>query len=373
MTVVLHSESLRLGPGGQTIRLAEEAKRLNALRGWTCHVAGHSPGPLDDDLAGEPWYHPFRFNRSRLHPGSLLRALRLLDEVKPDILHTHSSLDAWIFGIAGRMRGIPIVRGRHSSWPIKSPAFRNMAYTHLADAFTVSGATIGRILTSSGKIREEHIFDTAGGFDSRRFDPDSVDRARIRRELGLTAESSVIGAVCMVRPTKGIDILVEAFINMLDGFKDRNVHLVVAGTVSEEDRSFLTAAEPSRIHFLGYRDDIEHVISGMDMLVVPSRKADGVPQVIPQAMALNVPVVGTRAGGIPDAVIHEETGFIVPPEDSGALSSMMKRVMTIKDADLAFILERARERALRRYTFDKILDKYIEAYSFLLGRNTNTY
>ena len=372
MPIVLHSESLRLGPGGQTIRLVEEARRLNALRGWTCHVAGHSPGPLDDDLTGEPWYHPFLFNRSRLHPGSLLRALRLLDEVKPDILHTHSSLDAWIFGIAGRIRGIPIVRGRHSSWPLKSPAFRNIPAAHLADAFTVSGATIGRILISSGMIREEQIFDTAGGFDSRRFNPDSVDRDRIQRELGLTAQSSVIGAVCMVRPTKGIDILVEAFINLLGGFKDRDVHLVVAGTVSSEDRASLAAAEPSRIHFLGYREDIEHVISGMDLLAVPSREADGVPQVIPQAMALRVPVVGTRAGGIPDAVIHEETGFMVPPEDSGALSSMMKRVMTIQTADLSALLKRARERALSRYTFDRILDKYIEAYRFLLGRDPNT-
>ncbi|MBN2071499.1 MAG: glycosyltransferase [Candidatus Krumholzibacteriota bacterium] len=367
MPVVLHTESLRLGPGGQTIRLAQEARRLNSINGWSCHVAGRSPGPLDADLLGEDWYHPFRFNRSKFHPGSLLRAIRLLKQIRPDIIHTHSSYDAWVFGVAGRILGLPIVRGRHSSWPLKKPAIRNFAYTQLADAFTVSGATIGRILTSSGIIREDKVFDTAGGFDQDRFDPDRVDRELLHRELGLATGARIIGAVCMVRPTKGIDILVDAFSRLPDDSAGAGLHLVIAGTVSDEDRASLTSASPGRIHFLGYRDDIEDIIGSMDLLIVPSRKADGVPQVIPQAMALRVPVIGARAAGIPDVITDGETGFLVPPEDPVALTARIVSVLSMTPADMAALLERARCRSLERHTFDSIVETYLSAYNYLLG------
>ncbi len=368
MSIVLHTESLRLGPGGQTIRLVEEARRLNARDGWSCHVVGRSPGPLDADLQGEEWYHPFYFNRSKFHPGSLVRALRLLKQIRPDILHTHSSYDAWVFGVAGRILGIPIVRGRHSSWPLKKPAIRNFAYTRLADAFTVSGATIGRILTSSGQIRDEQVFDTAGGFDPARFDPDLVDRELLQHELGLAPGAKIIGAVCMVRPTKGIDILVDAFSRLPDSLPGADLHLVVAGTVSDEDRVSLSSASPGRIHFLGYREDIEHIIGSMDLLVVPSRRADGVPQVIPQGMALRIPVIGARAAGIPDVITEGETGFLVSPEDPEGLAMKIVSVLSMDSSDLAALLERAYSRALERHTFDRVVDTYLDAYDYLLSR-----
>lgn len=368
MSVVLHTESLRLGPGGQTIRLVEEARRLNGREGWSCHVAGRSPGPLDSDLQGEEWYHPFRFNRSKFHPGTLVRAIRLLKKIRPHIIHTHSSYDAWVFGIAGRMLGIPIVRGRHSSWPLKKPAIRNFAYTRLADAFTVSGATIGRILTSSGMIREEQVFDTAGGFDPDRFDPDRVDRDFLHRELGLESGARIIGAVCMVRPTKGIDILVDAFSRLAGSLSGDDLHLVVAGVVSDEDRATLSSVSPDRIHFLGYREEVEHIIGSMDLLVVPSRRADGVPQVIPQGMALRTPVIGARAAGIPDVVTEGETGFLVPPEDPEGLAMKIVSVLSMDPKNLASILDLARSQALERHTFDKVVDTYLHAYDYLLSR-----
>ncbi len=367
MTLVLHTESLRLGPGGQTIRLVEEALRINSRKGWSCHIAGRSPGPLDTDLRGEEWYHPFRFNRSKFDPGSLVRAVRLLKQIRPDILHTHSSYDAWVFGVAGRMLGIPIVRGRHSSWPLKKPALRNFAYTHLADAFTVSGATIGRILTSSGKIRDEQVFDTAGGFNPARFDPDRVDRNLLQRELSLAPGARIIGAVCMVRPTKGIDILVDAFSRLPDSLPGADLHLVVVGTVSDEDRVSLSSASPGRIHFLGYRDDIEHIIGSMDLLVVPSRRADGVPQVIPQGMALRIPVIGARAAGIPDVITEGETGFLVSPEDPEGLAMKIVFVLSADPTKLATILDLARSQALESHTFDKVVDTYLRVYDYVLS------
>ena len=118
MPTVLHTESLRFGPGGQTIRLAREARRLNARPGWSCHVAGRSPGPMDRELGDEPWYHPFRFRKSKHDPGAFVRAVRLLRRLRPDVLHTHSSYDAWVFGL------IPEDQDCHMEKPIILPMGR---------------------------------------------------------------------------------------------------------------------------------------------------------------------------------------------------------------------------------------------------------
>lgn len=368
MPVVLHAESMKLGPGGQTIRLIEEARRLNAREGWTCYVVGRSGGPLDDDLSGEPWYVPFDFRSFRLHAGAIARATRLLRETTPDVVHTHSSQDAWIFGAAARLAGIPIVRGRHASHVVPAGRVKRFVYTHLADAFTVSGRTIGSLLMDAGVAREEQVFDTGGGFDPARFDSAKRDVGFLKRELSIPGDTTILGAACTVRPTKGVDILVDALVHLRQSAPALNVHVVVAGDVSKQDGDDLSARVPGRIHFLGFRDDVEKVVGGMDVLVAPSRRADGVPQVIPQAMALGVPVIGTRAGGIPDALVHGETGFLVEPECPAALARVIHDILRMDQTDLQTAVRRAQAFSLQRYTFDSVVDTYILAYQWVLAQ-----
>lgn len=367
MPIVLHAESLTVGPGGQTIRLVQEARRLNSLPGWMCWVAGRDGGPLEH-LRGEPWYVPFHFPKFRYHPVAIYRAARLIRRTGAEVVHTHSSADSWVFGIAARLVGIPIVRGRHVSRPLRAKRIRNFVYEYLADAFTVSGRTVGRILRDGGVAREEQIFETGGGFEPARFNPDVRDPEYLRSELGLPSNATILGAACTLRSTKGVDILVDALVRLRESRPELEVHVVVAGAIyDEEEAPELAARAPGFVHFLGFREDIEKVMGGMDLLVAPSRFADGIPQVIPQAMAMKVPVIGTRAGGIPDAILDGETGFLVEPENPDALARKISDVLDMDAVALTPILERARERALGHFTFDRIVDTYQRAYRWVLG------
>lgn len=368
MPSVLHAESMKYGPGGQTIRLVAEARRLNELPDWTCYVAGRAGGPLDGLADHETWYQPFEFRSFRLHPRSIAGATRMLRELRPDVVHTHSSEDAWIFGTAARLLGIPIVRGRHATHAVPARASRRFVYTHLADAFTVSGATIGELLVEAGVAKKQQVFNTGGGFDPAQFCAAERDPNYLKRELGLPSQTKVIGAACTVRPSKGVDVLVEAFaaIRKQSSRRSDNRHLVVVGEVADKDRRQLAAQAPGFIHFLGFRNDVAKAMGGMDVLVMPSRCADGIPQVIPQAMALRVPVVGTRAGGIPDAVIHAETGFLVDPEDPAGLARQIEVVLAAAPDTLEAMLLRAEKLAIERYTFDSVVQTYVRAYKSVL-------
>lgn len=366
MPVVLHAESMRLGPGGQTIRLIEEARRINGREGWSCYVAGLSGGPLQDALSGESWYIPFEFPSFRLHPGAIRRAARLIRDISPDVVHTHSSQDAWVFGTAARLVGIPIVRGRHASHPVPTGRVKRIGYTHLADAFTVSGRTIGRLLIDAGVAGEDQVFDTGGGFDPARFARETRDADYLRRELRIDDEATILGAACTVRPSKGVDSLVDALVRLRRSDPTLNVHLVVAGEVSEHDRRDLAARLPGHIHLLGFREDVEQVLGGMDVLVVPSRSADGIPQVIPQAMSLGVPVIGTRAGGIPDAIVHRRTGYLVEPANPNQMAGMIRDVLLMDGVNRESLLRRAEAHSLQTYTFENVVDTYLLAYESVL-------
>lgn len=361
---ILHAESRDGSHGGQTIRLAEEARLLNSRPGVECWVAGQRGGPLDESLEGVPWYIPFVFNSFRLHPAVMLRAIALLRRLRPNVVHTHSSRDAWTFGVAARLLGIPIVRGRHVTRGVRPQMYRNLVYTHLADAFTASGATVGQVLVDGGVARAEQVFITPGGFDPERFNAAHRDPEFLRRELGLPPEVRIVGGAANVRHSKGIDVLVDAF-DTVQAQSPAPVHLVLAGNVTDQDKAALSDRSRGAIHFLGFRTDIEDVLGGFDIFVMASRRFDGIPQVIPQAMALRVPVVGTEAGGIPDMVEHGMTGYLVAPEDPAALAAMILKVLAEPPTRLEPILDSAQSRALGGYTFDRVVDTYLEAYAFV--------
>lgn len=361
---ILHAESRDGGHGGQTIRLAQEAVALNERSDIECSVVGQRGGPLDESLAGVPWYVPFDFHSFRLHPAVLWRALAVIRSIRPDVVHTHSSRDAWTFGLAAKTLGLPVVRGRHVTRGIRSHGYRNVVYTRLADAFTVSGRTVGRILIDGGVAREEQVFVTPGGFDPIRFDAAKRDTEFLRTELGLTPETRIIGGAANLRASKGVDVLVEAF-RTLRAASTEPVALVLAGHASREDRNELSRDLDGEIHFLGFRHDIESVIGGFDVFVMASRRWDGIPQVIPQAMALRVPVIGTEAGGIPDIVEPGVTGHLVPPDDARTMAAVILEVLDKAPSERKPLLDAAESRAQTDYTTEGVVDTYLEAYRYV--------
>jgi len=120
-----------------------------------------------------------------------------------------------------------------------------------------------------------------------------------------------------------------------------------------------------RVRFLGRRLDVDRVLAGAQVFVLASRW-EGLPLTVLEAMRAGLPVVASDVGGVKEAVLEGETGFLVPRGDEGALRSRL--ALLLRDPALRVRMGRAGRRFYEEaFTLDRMLRKVWEAYASLLG------
>jgi glycosyltransferase involved in cell wall biosynthesis len=120
-----------------------------------------------------------------------------------------------------------------------------------------------------------------------------------------------------------------------------------------------------RVQFLGWRPDVADVLQAADVVTLPSR-AEGLPLAVLEAMACARPVVATPVGGVPDAVVDEQTGLLIPPDDPDRLAAAILRLL--RDRSLARRMGAAgRRRVEESFSLDSFASGVAAVYRELLG------
>jgi glycogen(starch) synthase len=164
---------------------------------------------------------------------------------------------------------------------------------------------------------------------------------------------------------KGFDVALTAFVSVLGRFP--KARLVIAGDGLERAQLERQAARLSlqaSVDFVGWvrPDDVPSLMNSATIVVIPSRN-EGLPNVAKEASLMVRPIVATDVGGLPEAVVHEETGLLVGKEDSDALAKAITFLLDHPEAAVA--MGRAgRLRAQRLFS----LERYIDAYDALYRR-----
>jgi glycosyltransferase involved in cell wall biosynthesis len=204
------------------------------------------------------------------------------------------------------------------------------------------------------------------GIDLSAYAPNPEQRAQVRQELGIAPQAFVIGTVGRMTPVKNQALLVRAAMPLLGD----DVHLVLVGDGPERTavaNLAATAARPDRVHLLGQRLDTARLMSAFDVFALPSQ-GEGLPMVVPEAMATGLPVLSTAVGGVPEVIEHGKTGFLVPPADETAmraeLADLIARPSLVRACGQA-----ARELALRDYSTARMAERYLTLYQQLLLAN----
>ena len=358
MKTVLHTESSP-GLGGQEVRTLTEA-RWSRERGWRVLVAGQ-PGGRFVERAREAGLdaRPVRM-RGAWDLGAVRELARLIRRERVSIVHTHSSVDGWVGGLAARAARIPVVRTRHVSIRIRRRW--NPVYRWLADRVITSGEAIRRLVIEAG-VRPERVIAIPAGVDLAEFSGADGDAAR----EGLGLSRPVIGSVAMFRGSKGHAHLLDAFAAVHARHASARLLLVgdgirrawVEGLAKERglDRAVL---------FTGFRTDVPELLRAMDCFVLASTRTEGVPQSLLQAFAAGVPAVATAIGGIPEVVIDGETGILVPPEDPQALARAIEAVLDDPSA-AATRARAARKLVEERFSHAGAISRLLALYDEVIG------
>jgi glycosyltransferase involved in cell wall biosynthesis len=356
--LILHTEA-SLGLGGQEIRILGEVAWLRD-HGWDALIACRPESRLfaEARAAGAPV--AALAMRGSLDLWALLRLRRLMRARGVALIHTHSSVDSWLATLAGKSLGLPVVRGRHVTIPIRR---RRALIYRLADRVITTGEAVAAHVRAAG-VPAERIVAIAAGVDTQRFH-DGVSGKSVREELGL-ADAKVVGLVANVRGSKGHAVFLEAAREVLRA-RPQTRFLIVGDGVGFDDvrRRVRETGLEARVIMTGFRRDIPEVMAALDVLVLPSTKSEATSQVIPQALAVGTPVAAAATGGIPEIVRDGETGRLVPPGDAGALAGAV--LALLDDPEAAREMALAGQALVRaRYSADAAMTATTDVYRILL-------
>jgi glycosyltransferase involved in cell wall biosynthesis len=361
--LILHTEA-SVGFGGQEIRIIAEARWL-LEHGWPVLIAGQPDSRLlhESALVGLPSV-PVPM-RGVLDPSALLTLRRLVVERDVALVHTHSSVDSWLAGLAARSRRRPVVRSRHVSIPI--PRRRSLVY-RLADRVITSGEAVGRLVAAAG-VPAARIVPIAPGVDPARFHP-GVSGAGVRAELQLDGVP-VVGLVANIRGSKGHAVFLEAARAVLAREPAARFLIVGDGIGFDDVRRRVDALGlDASVRLTGFRRDIPEVMAALDVLVLPSTRSEAASQVIPQALAVGTPVVATDVGGAAELVRDGDTGRLVRPGDAGALASAILDCLGDR-AGARAMARRGQALVREHHSLDAAMTRTLAVYRELLeGRSS---
>jgi glycosyltransferase involved in cell wall biosynthesis len=304
--------------------------------------------------------------RGGTDPTLVPRVAWQLRRLGADVVHTHNPLPL-IYGIpAARLAGAVGIHTKHGLNPgSRGQRLFRRAAARLLDAFVaVSDVTAAQARAAKDCAPDKLVVIT-NGIRLERFHPDAEARAATRAELGIAPTAWVVGTVGRVDEVKNQPMLIAAMAPLLD-----RAELVIVGDgPAREDLDAAVAALPaavrSRVHVLGRRMDVDRILPAFDVFALSS-KTEGLPLVIPEAMATGLPIVSTAVGGIPTVVEDGVTGLLCPVDEA----ALRDRLATlVADHPRARAMgARAREVALTRYSAERMLDDYLALYERAVAR-----
>ena len=311
---------------------------------------------------------------SPLHDAlAVFRLARLIRQVRPTILHTHTAKAGTVGRVAalfaGRARPSIVVHTFHGHvlrgyfGPTKSKVFRELERL-LAKVTTVLVAVSPEVrddLVSLGVAPAEKFVVVRLGIELEQRVASTVPRDEVRRQLGIPPERFVVGWIGRMTGVKQTHDLLAALTELRAGGVDAGLLVVGDGP----DRAgFEQAARDLGLvrHclFLGYQEDVAPWYAAMDAVALPSGN-EGTPVTVIEALAAGKPVVAYEVGGVPDVVREGVDGFLVKAGDTSGLASRLAQLAA--DPELGHRLgEAGRKRVLERYGVGRLLDDVDQLY-----------
>jgi len=257
-----------------------------------------------------------------------------------------------------RIAGVPVVlASRRELLNLRTPWQQRAIRVacKLATGVVVNSRAVGHDMAGleSGSRRRIDVLPNCIDLDE--FES-KLSPGEIRRKLGLSPRSIVIGTLGNLRPEKDLETFLLAARGIVDAIPTAEFLVIGDGPAANKLKWLADDLHLSEsVRFLGDRSDVPDLVAALDILVMSSY-TESFPNAILEAMAMGKPVVATNVGGIPELVEEGQTGFLVPPRDPKAIAY---RVLSLcRDSARRLQMGRAaRERVESNFTVQDVTAK----------------
>lgn len=291
------------------------------------------------------------------------RLARVLRHVRPDVVHSHNFAALLHTAVSRRVALVPrMVHTEHAFEYLATKPYDRWvrAASRGCDAFVVVGEQLVPFFRDRVGVAPSRLRVIRNGVDLTIYQP-QVNAAAARASLGLPEGGFVVGSAGRLAPEKDLAVLVRA-IDQARRMRD-DVRLVLAGEGVERpalEQLVSSLGLTDHVRFLGWRNDVAHVVSGLDLFVLSSQN-EGLPLALLEAMALGVPVASTPVGEIPLVIEDGVSGRLFPVGDSGALAAVILELAS-DEPRRRNLAANARAVVERQYSHGVMVDQYIDAY-----------
>ena len=354
-----------LRPGGAERVAVTIAARIDRERyePMVCVSRGSACPPLADVLEAADVPIVMLERQHRVAFWNWRRLLALLRRERIDVVHAHM-FGSNVWGTAlGRAAGVPVVVAHEHSWSFERDRIRYALDRELiargADAFVAVSEQDRTRMVELERIPARKIRVIRNGIP-----PLEPPRSDLRAELGLSTRTPLVGTLTVLRPEKGLDVLVEAAARLVPRMPQLRVVIAGVGPDEARVRDVIRASSlEGNVLLIGYRTDVAAVLDALDVVVFSSDR-EGSPLAVIESMAAAKPIVATAVAGISELLLHEQHALLVPPRDSKALADAV--ACLLRDRALAARLgTRARERQRARFDVDSTVQAFEDLYEQL--------
>jgi glycosyltransferase involved in cell wall biosynthesis len=287
---------------------------------------------------------------------------RCIRRCRPHLVHLHGRIGADVMGgVACRLERVPLVHSRRVDNP--EPRWMVALKYRLHDRVIAISEGIGKILLAEG-LPPEKLRVVRSAVELARFDR-LCNRELLHSQLGVPAQTRLIGVVAQLIARKGHRFLIEALPSLVAEFGQLRVLFFGKGPLEQDLRRRVAAAGlGDHVHFAGFREDLPDLLPCLEVLVHPATR-EGLGVSLLQAASAGVPIVASDAGGMPEAVRRDLNGLLVPPGSPRALGSAIATLL--RDRRLARQMGHAGKELMRReFSVDVMVEGNLAVYRELL-------
>jgi glycosyltransferase involved in cell wall biosynthesis len=267
---------------------------------------------------------------------ALLVLYRTIRRGRYTVVHTHSSKAGILGRWAACFAGVPIIVHTVHGWghhDRQHPLVRRL-YVLLEQVtqpitdklIVVSPRNIKKGLADGIAAPDKYI-TIRSGIELDRFRHPSRSPETVRAELGIPLGAPVVGTVTRLSPQKAPLDFIEAAARVVE--RGANVHFVIVGDGplrADVEARLAGLGLTEQVHLTGLRRDVPELMHSFDLFVLSSLW-EGLPRVLPQAMAAGLPIVATAVDGNAEAVTDGVNGLLTPPGDPGAMADAILRLL----------------------------------------------